>query len=96
MQLGPNMKRLREMDVADTVKACVIAGPADSVIWEVSACLDIDGMQLEGRRTRFRSRSGRGERDVGAHRGGIVQVAAALRRRFARVRRRGRSVLADR
>ena len=47
MQLGPNMKRLREMDVADTVKACVTAGPADSLIWEVSACLDVDGMQLE-------------------------------------------------
>ena len=47
MQLGPNMKRMREMDVADTVKACVIAGPADSLIWEVSACLDVDGMRLE-------------------------------------------------
>jgi hypothetical protein len=47
MQLGPNMKRLREMDVADTVKACVTAGPADSMIWEVSAWLEVDGMQLE-------------------------------------------------
>ena len=47
MQLGPNMKRLREIDVADTVKACVTAGPADSLIWEVSAQIDIDGMQLE-------------------------------------------------
>jgi hypothetical protein len=47
MQLGPNMKRLREMDVADTVKACVTAGPAERVLWEVSACIDIDGMQLE-------------------------------------------------
>lgn len=47
MQLGPNMKRLREMDVADTVKACVTAGPGDLVGWEVSACLDVDGMELE-------------------------------------------------
>jgi len=47
MQLGPNMKRLREMDVGDTVKACVTAGPADSLIWEVSAWLEVDGMQLE-------------------------------------------------
>lgn len=47
MQLGPNMKRLREMDVADTVRACVTAGPADRMIWEVSACIDVDGMQLE-------------------------------------------------
>ena len=47
MQLGPNMKRLREMDVAGTVKACVIAGPADLMTWEVSATMDSDGMHLE-------------------------------------------------
>ena len=47
MQLGPNMKRLREMDVADTVKACVTAGPGDLMRWEVSACLDVDGIELE-------------------------------------------------
>jgi hypothetical protein len=47
MRLGPNMKRLREMDVADTVRACVTSGPADSLLWEVSACIDVDGMQLE-------------------------------------------------
>ena len=47
MQLGPNMKRLREMDVADTVKACVTAGPGDLMRYEVSACLDVDGMELE-------------------------------------------------
>ena len=47
MELGPNMKRLREMDVADSVKACVTTGPGDLVRWEVSACLDIDGMELE-------------------------------------------------
>lgn len=41
------MKRLREMDVADSVKACVIAGPADLMTWEVSACVDSDGMILE-------------------------------------------------
>jgi len=49
MQLGPNMKRLREMDIAETVKACVTAGPGDLLTYEVSACLDIDGMQLEVR-----------------------------------------------
>ena len=49
MQLGPNMKRLREMDVADTVRARVTAGPGDLMSYEVSACLDIDGMQLEVR-----------------------------------------------
>lgn len=47
MELGPNMKRLREMDVADTVKACVMTGPGDLVSWEVSACLDVEGMKLE-------------------------------------------------
>ena len=41
------MKRLREMDVADTVKACVTTGPGDLIRWEVSACLDVDGMELE-------------------------------------------------
>ncbi len=49
MQLGPNMKRLREMDVADSVKACVTAGPGDLLVYEVSACVDVDGMQLEVR-----------------------------------------------
>lgn len=49
MQLGPNMKRLREMDVADTVRACVTAGPGDLMSYEVSACLDVEGMQLEVR-----------------------------------------------
>ena len=41
------MKRLREMDVADSVKACVIAGPADLMSWEVSASVDTDGMFLD-------------------------------------------------
>lgn len=47
MQLGPNMRRLREMDVADTVKACVTTGPGDLMRWEVSACVDVEGMELE-------------------------------------------------
>lgn len=41
------MKRLRELDVADSVKACVIAGPGDLMAWEVSACVDTDGMTLD-------------------------------------------------
>ncbi len=49
MQLGPNMKRLREMDVAESVRACVTAGPGDLLTYEVSACLEVDGMQLEVR-----------------------------------------------
>jgi hypothetical protein len=41
------MKRLREMDVADSVRACVIAGPADLMTWEASARVDSDGMTLD-------------------------------------------------
>jgi hypothetical protein len=47
MELGPNMRRLAEMDVADTLKAAVIVGPGDLMMWEVSACLDSDGIKLE-------------------------------------------------
>lgn len=47
MQLGPNMKRLREMDVGESVKPCVIAGPGDLMTWEVSACADSHGVTLE-------------------------------------------------
>jgi hypothetical protein len=47
LQVGPNMRRLREMDVADSVSARVIAGPGDLMTWEVSASVDSDGMALE-------------------------------------------------
>ena len=47
MQLGPNMKRLRELDVGESIKACVIAGPGDLMAWEVSASMDVDGMALD-------------------------------------------------
>jgi hypothetical protein len=47
MQVGPNMKRLREMDVADTVAMCVMAGPGDLLVWEVRASIDSDGIPLE-------------------------------------------------
>ena len=47
MQLGPNLRRLREMDVAETISARVIAGPGDLMTWEVSACLDSDGIPFE-------------------------------------------------
>jgi hypothetical protein len=41
------MKRLRELDVADSVKACVIAGPGDLMAWEVSACMDTEGLTVD-------------------------------------------------
>ena len=47
MQLGPTMKRLRELDVGESIKACVIAGPGDLMAWEVSASMDVDGMTLD-------------------------------------------------
>lgn len=47
MQLGPNMKHLLEIEAATSVKACVIAGPGDLVVWEASACVDSDGVPVE-------------------------------------------------
>jgi hypothetical protein len=47
MELGPNMKRLREMDVADTLRACVVAGPGDLMTWDVSATIDRDGLKVD-------------------------------------------------
>ena len=41
------MKRLREMDKGDSVKAVVITGPGDLMTWEVSASTDSDGVALE-------------------------------------------------
>ena len=41
------MKRLREMDEGDSVKAVVITGPGDLMTWEVSASTDSDGVALE-------------------------------------------------
>ncbi len=47
MQLGPNMRRLREMDVADTLTVRVLSGPGDLMTWEVSACQTSDGIPFE-------------------------------------------------
>lgn len=47
MQLGPNMKRLGEMDIADSLKARVIVGPGDLMTWEVCASVDSDGITLD-------------------------------------------------
>lgn len=34
-------------DVADSVKACVIAGPGDLMVWEVNATMESDGTRLD-------------------------------------------------
>jgi hypothetical protein len=47
MEIGPNMKRLREMDVADTLRACVVAGPGDLMTWDVNTTIDRDGVKVD-------------------------------------------------
>ena len=47
MDLGPNMKRLRDMEVAGTLRACVIAGPGDLMFWDVCATVERDGLTID-------------------------------------------------
>jgi hypothetical protein len=47
MEIGPNMKRLREMDVADTLRACVVAGPGDLMTWDVNTTIDREGVKVD-------------------------------------------------
>jgi hypothetical protein len=45
--LGPNMRRLGEMELATSVAACVVAGPGDLLVWEVRANVKLDGLPLQ-------------------------------------------------
>ena len=47
MDVGPNIRRLREMEVADTLRACVVAGPGDLMTWDVSASIERDGLKID-------------------------------------------------
>jgi hypothetical protein len=47
MELGPNMRQLRELDLADTLRACVVAGPGDLMSWDVSATVQHNGLKLD-------------------------------------------------
>lgn len=47
MQIGPNIKRLREMNVAETLRASVVAGPGDLMTWDVSATVEQDGLKVD-------------------------------------------------
>ena len=47
MEMGPNMRRILDSAAGDTVQACVVAGPADLLVWEVRVSVDADGMPLE-------------------------------------------------
>jgi hypothetical protein len=51
LTLGPNMRRLGEIDLANSVAGRVVAGPGDLLMWEVRADVTLDGLpvQLAGR-----------------------------------------------
>jgi hypothetical protein len=45
--LGPNMRRLGEMEFAKSMAGCVVAGPGDLQVWEVQAHLKLDGLPVQ-------------------------------------------------
>lgn len=47
MDIGPNMRRLRECSVGDSLQACLLAGPADLLTWEVHVGCEADGVPVE-------------------------------------------------
>src|SRR5215204_5126865 len=49
MTLGPNMRRVMDSALAESVVTCITAGPGDTTVWEVRAALsdDGDGIPLE-------------------------------------------------
>ena len=47
MDIGPNVKRLREMDVAGSLRACVVAGPGDLMTWDVTVTIDQAGLKVD-------------------------------------------------
>lgn len=47
MEIGPNMTRLLDSDVGPTLRACVVAGPADLLVWEVRVVCDSDGLPVD-------------------------------------------------
>jgi hypothetical protein len=57
LALGPNMRRLGEMDLADSVGASVVSGPGDLRVWEVHAMVKLDGLpvRVAGRGTDLES-----------------------------------------
>jgi len=57
LALGPNMRRLGEMDLSDSVGATVVSGPGDLLVWEVHAMVKMDGLpvRVAGRGTDIES-----------------------------------------
>ena len=47
LTLGPNMRKLGEMEWAESVAGCVVAGPGDLLVWEVHADVTIDGLSVQ-------------------------------------------------
>ena len=47
MDIGPNVKRLREMDVAGSLRACVVAGSGDLMTWDVTVTIDQAGLNVD-------------------------------------------------
>ena len=47
LMLGPNMRQLGEMEWAESVSGCVVAGPGDLLVWEVHADVTIDGLSVQ-------------------------------------------------
>lgn len=46
LRLGPNMRRLGEMDLSHSVGASVVAGPGDLLVWRSHAMVRMDGMPV--------------------------------------------------
>jgi hypothetical protein len=47
MDFGPNLMRLRDSDVGPSLRARIVAGPADNLVWEVRVECDSDGLPVE-------------------------------------------------
>lgn len=47
MDIGQNMARLRDSEVGGSLRACVLAGPADLLVWEIRVTCDADWLPVE-------------------------------------------------
>ena len=66
---GPNITRLLDSAVGESLTACVVAGPGDLLFWEVRLSVDADGVPLEvsGRGTDLESAAGAATPVMTAH-----------------------------
>ena len=47
LTLGPNMRKLGEMESAKSVEGGVVAGPGELLVWEVRATFTIDDLSVQ-------------------------------------------------